>query len=110
MQHYVCRAGSVSPRLSRSPYHHVIECHSIGRVAQLLKDFRSSKSPGDAGQRGELDCLVSFCQEYQANEIDSLSVDSVEVDRLSQSHQYPEWLLHLLQPHVRNRHPVANSR
>ena len=85
-QHHVCPAGRVSPRLACPPYHDVIEYHSIGRAAQLLKEFRSSKSPGDASQRGELDFLVSFSQEYQANEIDWLSVNGVEVDGLSQSH------------------------
>jgi hypothetical protein len=62
------REGKVSPlhmkivslRPTGSPYHDVVEHHSIGRVAQLLKDFRSSKSPGHASQRGELGSLVSF--------------------------------------------------
>ena len=75
-----------------------------------MKDSRSSKPPGDASQSGELDSLVSLCQENQANEINALSINRVEVDGLSQSHQYSKGLLHLLQPHVRNCHPVANSR
>jgi hypothetical protein len=50
----------VSLRPTGSPYHDVIEHHSIVRVAQLLKDFRGSKSLGHASQRGELGSLVSF--------------------------------------------------
>jgi len=37
-----------------------------------------------------------------------LPIDGVEIDRLFQSRQYSEWLFHLLQPHVRKRHPVAD--
>jgi hypothetical protein len=50
----------VSLRPTDSPYHDVIKHHSIRRVAQLLKDFRSSKSPGHASQRGESVSLVTL--------------------------------------------------
>jgi hypothetical protein len=89
--------------------HDIIEHHSIRRVAQLLKDFRPSKPPGDARQRVQLRLLIFFWQQQQTDQVDRLAIDGVEIYRLSQSRHYSERMFHLLQPHVRNRHPIADA-
>ena len=50
-----------------------------------------------------------FRQQQQKNDIDRLTIDSIEVERLAQAHQNAERLLHLLEPRMRYRRAAAHS-
>ena len=52
--------ASLRAILSRSSGHQIVEYNAIGRAAQLLEKFRSSKSSRDASQRVELRTLIFF--------------------------------------------------
>ena len=57
---YALKIASLRSIPTGSSDHDIVEHHAIRRVAQLLEEFRPSKSSGDASQRAQLRTLIFF--------------------------------------------------
>ena len=57
---YALKIASLRTIPTGSSDHDIIEHHAIGRAAQLLEDFRRSKSSGDGGKHIQLRLLIFF--------------------------------------------------
>jgi hypothetical protein len=88
------------------PRHGTIECRIVCRAAHFAEYRIVAQVSGCAGERIELVALWLRREQQQKHDIDWPAIDGIEVDRLGEANQDPEWPRHSLKARVGN----GNSR
>src|ERR1044072_497913 len=80
----------------------------IARLAQPRHHLGLAQEPRDAGERLQVIGARAFRGEQQANQIDRLAVERLEIDPALEAGEQADQLLELRQLAVRNRNAVAD--
>jgi hypothetical protein len=86
----------------RTPNHRTIECRGVRSASNSLNSFRIPDLSRDACKRIERIFLRGVGKKNQEDDVDRISINRVEIERILATDEHPEWLFELWHARMRN--------